>query len=119
MDRNMIKSIFSILQVCVLCCLMFLYGSVNASAAVERLSVKGTFLVNEKGEKVVLKGVSMGWHNWWSRFYNASAVKTLKEQWNCTLIRAAYGSRARRGLSKQSGEGVEMCDGCCRCCYRQ
>ena len=55
MDRNMIKSVFSILQVCVLCCLMFLYGSVNASAAVERLSVKGTFLVNEKGEKVVLK----------------------------------------------------------------
>ena len=52
MDRNMIKSIFSILQVCVLCCLMFLYGSVNASAAVERLSVKGTFLVNEKGESV-------------------------------------------------------------------
>lgn len=91
MDRNMIKSIFSILQVCVLCCLMFLYGSVNASAAVERLSVKGTFLVNEKGEKVVLKGVSMGWHNWWPRFYNASAVKTLKEQWNCTLIRAAMG----------------------------
>ena len=87
----MIKSVFSILQVCVLCCLMFLYGSVNASAAVERLSVKGTFLVNEKGEKVVLKGVSMGWHNWWSRFYNASAVKTLKEQWNCTLIRAAMG----------------------------
>lgn len=91
MDRNMIKSIFSILQVCVLCCLMFLYGSVNASAAVECLSVKGTFLVNEKGEKVVLKGVSMGWHNWWPRFYNASAVKTLKEQWNCTLIRAAMG----------------------------
>lgn len=91
MDRNMIKSIFSILQVCILCCLMFLYGSVNASAAVERLSVKGTFLVNEKGEKVVLKGVSMGWHNWWPRFYNASAVKTLKEQWNCTLIRAAMG----------------------------
>lgn len=39
MDRNMIKSIFPILQVCVLCCLMFLYGSVNASAAVERLNL--------------------------------------------------------------------------------
>lgn len=91
MNWNRIKSRFFILQVCVLCCLMFLYGSVNACAAVERLSVKGTFLVNEQGEKVVLKGVSMGWHNWWPRFYNASVVKTLKEQWNCTLIRAAMG----------------------------
>lgn len=40
-----------------------------------RLSVSGTYLVNEKGEKVLLKGVSFGWHNWWPRFYNASADK--------------------------------------------
>lgn len=52
MDRNMIKSIFPILQVCVLCCLMFLYGSVNASAAVERLSVKGTFFLRNDREQL-------------------------------------------------------------------
>lgn len=51
MDRNMIKSIFSILQVCVLCCLMFLYGSVNASAAVERLSVKWNLSCKRKRRK--------------------------------------------------------------------
>lgn len=44
-----------------------------------------------KGEKVVLRGVSLGWHNWWPRFYNASAIKTLKEEWHCTLVRAAMG----------------------------
>jgi endoglucanase len=40
-----------------------------------KLSVNQTFLVNESGEKVLLKGVSFGWHNWWPRFYNANVVK--------------------------------------------
>lgn len=73
-------------------CISLLYTGVQVSAeGVERLIVKGTSLVNGKGEEVVLKGVSFGWHNWWPRFYNASAVKTLKKDWNCTLIRAAMG----------------------------
>lgn len=55
------------------------------------LSVKETFLVNEKGEKVVLKGVSYGWHNWWPRFYNAGSVKTFAKEWNCNVVRAAMG----------------------------
>lgn len=55
------------------------------------LSVKGTFLVNEKGEKTVLKGVSYGWHNWWPRFYNASTVKVFTDDWNTTVVRAAMG----------------------------
>ena len=55
------------------------------------LSVNGTLLVNEKGEKVVLKGVSYGWHNWWPRFYNASTVKVFANEWNCNVVRAAMG----------------------------
>lgn len=85
------KTYFSLFRACLLLCFVILCSSVPVHAAVERLSVKGTFLVNEQGDKVVLKGVSMGWHNWWPRFYNAAAVKTLKEQWHCTLIRAAMG----------------------------
>lgn len=85
------KTYFSLFRACLLLCFVILCSSVPVHAAVERLSVKGTLLVNEQGDKVVLKGVSMGWHNWWPRFYNAAAVKTLKEQWHCTLIRAAMG----------------------------
>jgi endoglucanase len=55
------------------------------------LSVKGTFLVNEKGEEIVLRGVSYGWHNWWPRFYNKESVKWLAEDWKCTVVRAAMG----------------------------
>jgi endoglucanase len=56
-----------------------------------QLSVKGTFLVNEKGEKIVLRGVSFGWHNWWPRFYNKELVKWLAHDWKCTVVRAAMG----------------------------
>lgn len=56
-----------------------------------QLSVKGTHLVNEKGNAVVLRGMSFGWHNWWPRFYNAGAVSWLKNDWGCNVVRAAMG----------------------------
>lgn len=56
-----------------------------------KLSVKGTFIVNEKGEPVVLRGVSYGWHNWWPRFYTQESVKWLADDWKCTVVRAAMG----------------------------
>ena len=55
------------------------------------LSVKGTSLVNEKGQPVILHGVSFGWHNWWPRFYNENTVTWLKNDWKCGVIRAAIG----------------------------
>lgn len=62
-----------------------------------KLSVQGTSLVNEAGEPVVLRGVSLGWHNWWPRFYNKSTVAWLKKDWNCNLIRAAIGVDPKKG----------------------
>ena len=56
-----------------------------------QLAVKGEFLVNEKGEPVILAGVSFGWHNWWPRFYNKDTVKWLAEDWGCSVVRAALG----------------------------
>jgi len=61
------------------------------------LSVKGTSLVNEKGEKIVLRGVSFGWHNWWPRFYNENTVTWLKEDWKCNIVRAAIGVEPNGG----------------------
>lgn len=56
-----------------------------------QLRVEGTQLKDQYGNAVVLRGVSFGWHNWWPRFYNPSAVKWLKEDWGCTVVRAAMG----------------------------
>ena len=56
-----------------------------------QLQVQGTLLCSEKGQPVVLRGVSFGWHNIWPRFYNKGAVKWLKDDWHATVVRAAMG----------------------------
>ncbi|MGB8194036.1 MAG: glycoside hydrolase family 5 protein [Chitinophagaceae bacterium] len=55
------------------------------------LKVQGTQLVNERGEAVVLHGMSFGWHNLWPRFYNKGAVNELTDKWKSTVIRASMG----------------------------
>ncbi|MFA5329716.1 MAG: glycoside hydrolase family 5 protein [Prolixibacteraceae bacterium] len=61
------------------------------------LSVKGTKLTDEHDQTTVLNGVSMGWHNWWPRFYNEDAVKWLADDWKCTVVRAAMGVDPKNG----------------------
>jgi endoglucanase len=56
-----------------------------------RLSVRGTRLLDEKGQGLVLRGTSFGWHNYQPRFYNAPAVQWLAADWKCTVVRAALG----------------------------
>ena len=70
-------------------------GSAGAASPVEEngwLSVKSQSLVNEKGNPVILKGVSIGWHNLWPRFYNHGAVDQLAGTWGCNVVRAAIGA---------------------------
>jgi len=56
-----------------------------------KLKVDGVKLVDAGGNPVVLRGVSLGWHNWWHRFYNAGATGWLASDWNCSVVRAAMG----------------------------
>ena len=56
-----------------------------------QLSVKGTQLVDQNNEPVVLRGLSFGWHSMWPRFYNEKAVSWLKKDFNCNVVRAATG----------------------------
>ena len=58
---------------------------------VPRLTVKGTYLMNDQGDTVQLRGVSYGWHNLWPRFYNAESVRYLTEEWHAGLLRASMG----------------------------
>lgn len=93
--RNYKKGVMKIIR-CILGAVLFCVAVSCSSSAVskkdkDQLSVEGTSLVNGDGEKVALKGVSFGWHNWWPRFYNASVVKVLKDEWKATVVRAAMG----------------------------
>lgn len=56
-----------------------------------QLSVKGTQLVDKNQNTIVLRGVSLGWHSIWPRFYNEKAVDWLKKDFNCNIVRAAMG----------------------------
>ncbi len=55
------------------------------------LNVKGKDLVDQNGNNVSLRGVSLGWHNWWASFYNKETIAWLKKDWNANVIRAAIG----------------------------
>lgn len=56
------------------------------------LQVKGRYLCNEHADTISLRGVSYGWHNLWPWFYNANTVKWLKNDWKCSVLRAAMGA---------------------------
>jgi endoglucanase len=56
-----------------------------------QLSVKGTQLVDKNQNSIVLRGVSLGWHSIWPRFYNEKTVAWLKKDFDCTIVRAAMG----------------------------
>lgn len=72
-----------------------------------QLSVKGVQLVDQKGEPVMLRGVSYGWHNWWPRFYNRGSVKWLRDDWKATVVRAAMGVDPERGYFRSKEWSVE------------
>jgi endoglucanase len=56
-----------------------------------QLKVVGTKLVDAHDQPLILRGMSLGWHNLWPRFYNEGVVTTLYKDWNCSVIRAAMG----------------------------
>jgi len=61
------------------------------------LHVEGTKLKDQRGNNIVLRGMSFGWHNFWPRFYNAGAVQWLYKDWGCNVVRAAMGIEPQRG----------------------
>ena len=61
------------------------------SSDVVKLSVDRSRLVGPNKKRVVLHGVSLGWHNWWSQYYNSGVVKTLNNEWGAHVVRAAMG----------------------------
>lgn len=56
-----------------------------------QLTVNKTHLTDCHGQPVQLRGVSMGWHNLWPRFYNRSTVATLAKDWKVDIVRCSIG----------------------------
>lgn len=74
------------------------------NAGVPALRVDGVCLYQEgSAEPVAWRGLSLGWHNLWPRFYNGKAVKVLAEDWGCPVLRAAIGADDLEELSPLKG----------------
>jgi endoglucanase len=72
------------------------------------LSVEGTRIIDQHGNNVILWGASYGWHNWWPRFYNKETVKWLRDDWGCTVVRAAMGVEPDNGYMYSPDKSKEL-----------
>lgn len=55
------------------------------------LRVTDKNIVDQNGDIVVLKGMSLFWSQWGGQYYNKETIKWLRDDWKCTVIRAAMG----------------------------
>lgn len=79
----------------------------GASTIVEKygkLSVKGNYIMSQYGDTVQLRGMSLFWSQWMDQFYNEDAIKWLRDDWKCTVIRAAMGVEKGGYLDNPQGE---------------
>lgn len=72
-----------------------------------QLQVKETQLCDAKGNPIVLRGMSFGWHNFWPRFYNQNTVGWLAKDWDCSVVRAAMGVEPKGGYKEDSTGAVQ------------
>lgn len=56
-----------------------------------QLKVEGNYILSQKGDTVQLRGMSLFWSQWMGSYYNASCIKWLRDDWKCTVVRAAMG----------------------------
>ena len=69
-----------------------------------QLSISGTNLVDQNGEIVVLRGMSLFWSQWGGRYYNEETIKWLRDDWKCSVIRLAMGVESGGYLDNQAQE---------------
>ena len=78
--------------------LLLLFGvGAHAQTIVERhgqLHVAGAKILDKCNRPAQLKGMSYFWHQWeGSEFWNANAIKWLRDDWKVEIVRAAMGVR--------------------------
>jgi endoglucanase len=63
-----------------------------------QLSVSGNKIVDKNGEPVALYGMSLFWSQIKGKYYNYNCVKWIRDDWKCTVVRAAMGIGNADGL---------------------
>jgi endoglucanase len=55
------------------------------------IHVSGNQIIAWNGAPVILRGMSLFWSQWMGKYYTYDCIKWLRDDWNCTVIRAALG----------------------------
>ena len=56
-----------------------------------QLQVIGNQIADQQGNPVMLRGMSLFWSQWMGQYYNYNCIKWLRDDWKCTVVRAALG----------------------------
>ncbi len=56
-----------------------------------QLQVVGNQIVDQQGNPVMLRGMSLFWSQWMGQYYNYDCIKWLRDDWKCTVVRAPVG----------------------------
>ena len=68
------------------------------------IHAKGNKIVDKNNNPVALHGMSLYWSQWGGQFYNADCIRWLRDDWKCTIVRAACGVRKGGYLSNPDRE---------------
>ena len=74
------------------------------------LTVKGNTITGAQGTPVQLYGMSFFWSQWMGKYYNPKTLHTLKEDWRCTIVRAAMGIESGGYLENPKREQKHVTD---------
>lgn len=61
-------------------------------------------IVNEAGDPIQLKGMSLFWSQWIGKYYNKQAIDWLVQDWNIEIIRASMGVDDNGGYIENKDE---------------
>lgn len=107
----------AVLITCFLACLQFGCASSTKTESGEansvagrygQIHVKGNTLLDKKGDTLQLHGMSLFWSQWGGKYFNESSIRWLKDDWKCTIVRAAMGVEAGGYLKNPKEEKAKV-----------
>jgi endoglucanase len=95
--------------------MVFAMPSFSAPTTVDRivdvyghLRVDGNRVVNQNGEPIALRGMSLFWSQWIGKYYNYECVKWLRDDWQCTVVRPAMAVESGGYLTNPATEKAKV-----------
>ena len=110
--RFKLSSMPIILLGCILISVVFTFGQSGSSITdlYGQLQVKGNRIVDQNENPITLRGMSLFWSQWsvGSKYYNASCIEWLRDDWKCGIVRVAMGVEAGGYLTTPDTQKVRV-----------